>query len=528
MDAMEKLLELYAHKIVGTISGWDRIRFRGTIRWLASTRGLNKFMGEYGLLLKDFGNWAESITNKVRACCRARAEELGIPQIYLRQSGVDKEALARKVAGEHGIDTGPICMLSVVEPCQAPLLRGDRQSKHLHLEVAPRKCVFIYQYWNHPVLGFGHTRLQTWLPLSATVCINGRHWLERQLLAENIAHVKDGNCFPAIADWTRAQELLDSQLRTNWPALLHDLLLNSCPLIDQVIPHLSGEYHYWSADETEWATDIAFASTSDLEGIYPSLLRHALVSADSRAVMRFFGRKVTERGRILGRAPQEVVSDHRTRYEGVRLKHWLNSNSIKAYNKAGNLLRLETTINNPRDFKVFRPANDDESAEPSWQSMRKGVSDLHRRAQVSQACNERYGDHLASAAVTGTLEQLAGELCAPARKNGRRFRALNPWASEDFNTLRFLARGENTINGFRNRDLREYLYPQATDGTKPDQVRRLSGRVTRRLSLLRAHGLIRKVPRTTRYVLTAKGQQTATAILAASAAETQQLMEMAA
>ncbi|MDA1139966.1 MAG: hypothetical protein O3B01_15430 [Planctomycetota bacterium] len=160
--------------------------------------------------------------------------------------------------------------------------------------------------------------------------------------------------------------------------------------------------------------------------------------------------------------------------------------------------------------------------------MRKGVSDLHRRAQVSQACNARYGDHLASAAVTGTLKQLVGDLCGPVKSKGRRFRALNPWATEDFETLRFIARGENTINGFRNRDLRAWLYPQAGDGADPDSLRRLSGRVTRRLGLLRAHGLIKKVPRTTRYVLTPKGQQAATAILAASAAETQRLMEMAA
>ena len=479
------------------------------------------------MLLKDFGKWAESITKTVRDGCQARAEELGIRQIYLNRSGVDKEALARQEAKERGIDTGPICLLSAVELCQAPLLRSDRQTKRLHLEMAPRKCIFIYQYWNDPVLGFGHTRLQTWLPLGATICLNGRHWLERQLLAQKIAYVKDGNCFPMIADWNRAQELLDRQLQTNWPSLLHGLLRNSCPLIEQVIPELSGEY-YWSADETEWATDIGFRNAADLERIYPSLLRHGMVSADSPAVMRFFGKKVTEGGKIAGRAPGEIVSDYRTRYEGVRLKHWLNGNSVKVYNKAGNLLRMETTINNPRDFKVFRPANDDDSVPPSWQKMRKGVSDLHRRAQVSQACNERYGDHLASAAVSGTLQQLVGDLCAPVKSKGRRFRALNPWAAEDFETLRFIARGENTINGFRNRDLRQWLYQQAAEGAAPDQLRRLSGRVTRRLSLLRAHGLIKKVPRTTRYVLTAKGQQAATAILAASAAETQRLMEMAA
>ncbi|MBE7546551.1 MAG: hypothetical protein HS127_11235 [Planctomycetia bacterium] len=32
----------------------------------------------------------------------------------------------------------------------------------------------------------------------------------------------------------------------------------------------------------------------------------------------------------------------------------MNYNSVKMYNKSGSLLRIETTINNTRDFKVFR------------------------------------------------------------------------------------------------------------------------------------------------------------------------------
>ena len=523
---MCKLLELYSDKVVGAISGWDRIRFRGTIRWLSSTRGINAYLGTAGILLKDFAKWAGSVTERVRAACAARAKALGIPLMYLRSSGIDKEALARHVAKERGIDTGDICMFSVVEPCRAPQVRGNRAERTLHVEVAPRKCVFVYHYWNDPVLGFGHTRLQTWVPLSVTLCINGRHWLERQLLAESIKYVKDGNCFPFIADLGRAQELLDLQLKTNWPGLLDPLLRRNCPTVDEVFDHGPLSY-YWSADETEWATDIVFRSTADLEAIYPSLLRHGLVAAQSPAVMRFFGKSAGQ-DKACGRAPKEIVSDHRTRYEGARLKHWLNGNSIKAYNKAGNLLRLETTINNPRDFKVYRQPNDDPSQPMSWQKMRKGVSDLHRRAEVSQACNDRYAEHLASAGVTGTLQGIAGDTCKPVIKKARRHRALNPWSTGDHRLLQFIARGENSINGFRNRDMREYLYPEATESSDKAGRRKLSGRVTRHIRLLRAHGLVKKVARTTRYVLTAKGQKVSTAILTASAVEIQRLMDMAA
>lgn len=525
-SAMEKLLGLYSDMISGAISGWDRIRFRGTIRWLANTQGINAYLATRGILLKDFRSWATSITQKVRKACADQAERLGIPTEYLRRSGIDKEALARQIAAERGISTGDICMFSVLETCWAPEIRGNRAKRTLELEVRKRKCVFVYHYWNDPVLGFGHTRLQTWLPLNVTMCINGRHWLERQLLAESIDYVKDGNCFPFIADPDRAQQLLDSQLRTNWPELLDTLVKRNCPVIDKLFDP-SPLHYYWSADETEWATDVCFRSVAALEKIYPSLLRHAMIAADSPAVLRFFGRR-TVNGTVRSRAPEDVYSDRRRRYEGVRIKHWVNGNSVKAYNKAGNLLRIETTINNNRDFKVFRHPNDDTRRPATWQRMRKGVSDLHRRAQVSQACNDRYAEHLAATEVSETLRQVVDDVCWPVRRWKRRFRALNPWAAEDYRLLQFIADGRNALNGFRNKDLRRHLYPEAAEDIDKALRNKLSGRVTRRLALLRAHALIRKVPRTNRYVLTPKGQKISTAILAASVADSKQLMKLAA
>lgn len=522
---MQRLMELYHKSIRGAISGWDRIRFRGTIRWLANTRGINAYLGTRRILLKDFGKWAEGLTLRVRQACAAQAEALGIPMVYLGKSGVDKDAVAHRIAEEREIEVGDICMFSVVEPCIAPLLKGNRTTKQLELQMAQRKCVWVYHYWNDPVVGFGHTRLQTWLPLSATVCINGRHWLERQLIGEDIVYIKDGNCFPYVADIQRAQQLLDNQLKRNWPRLLQGLLERNCPSIRGLLGRDILNY-YWSADETEWATDVMFRCRGDLDRIYPSLLRYGLISAQSPTVMRFFGKNVRD-GKFRGQAPEEIVSDLSCRYEGMRLKHQINRNSVKMYNKAGTILRLETTINSTREFKVFRRPNDDPWRCASWQKMRKGVSDLHRRAQVSQACNERYGDHLAAASINETLLQTTQDICARVIRNKHRYRAINPWCDDDFKTLQFLARGELNINGLRNRDLRAWLYPDLNPLDK-DAARRASRRVTRRIQLFRAHGLLKKVPRTTRYCLTAKGRKVATAILAASSVDTEQLMKIAA
>jgi hypothetical protein len=185
------------------------------------------------------------------------------------------------------------------------------------------------------------------------------------------------------------------------------------------------------------------------------------------------------------------------------------------------VLRVETTINDPHDIKVFRPKEGDEHGRKSWRILRKGVADLHRRAEVSQAANERYLNALAAADETTVLAQLTEPLCRPVQYRGGRVRALNPLAADDAQLLEAVSRGEFLVHGFRNRDLQPLLY--SSQPSDPHEQRRRSAAVTRKLRLLRAHGLVRKVPKTHRYLLSDKGQTAITALLAARQAETQKL-----
>ena len=523
-----KLMDAYGDKAWGAIRGLDRIRLRGTFRWLASERGMATFLSSAGILLKDFGGWAIKKTQQVRAACEDRARELGIPFIYLRSGAVDKEAMARKIAADNGVKSGSVCMFSVVERCLSPTVVGNRATKCLELRLRPRQGVWIYHYWDHPQLGFGHVRLQSWLPMNVNICLNGRHWLERQLGQSRIAYAKDGNCFTWIADCRAAQELMNQQLHTNWPLLLDGLVRETCPALSTILAPMD-LHSYWSAEETEWATDLMFRSCSDLERLYPSLLRHAMLISDSPSVLRFLGnRQVTTSGHPRGRFPAEVLSDHRRRYEGVRIKHWINRNSVKMYNKSGSVLRVETTINNTRDFKVFRRPGDDPACLPSWQKLRKGVSDLHRRCQVSDAANERYAAAVVDTTTSSqTLQDVVSKVSWPVTSPGRRSRALHPLAPDDHLLLTFLAKGELAVNGFRNRNLRAFLFPHIHPDVL-EKCRRAAASTTRKIRLLRAHGLIHKLPGTNRYVVTDVGRLLATATVAAAHATIQKLEEIAA
>jgi len=515
-----KLMELYKDKVMGAIRGLDRIRFRGTLRWLSTVQGMGTFLNSHGILLKHFTNWAKGITFGIRKSCDDQAQRYGITTEYLNRSGIDKEQRARTIAEDQGITEGPICNFSVLEQCISPKIKGNKAAKKLEIKFISSKCVWLYRYFNHPDYGFGHVRLQSWFPFNIFICLNGRHWLERQLQNHHIAYVKDGNCFPWIEDVVAAQDMMNKQLESNWVEMLNSLVLDMCSDLHTILP-LRPEY-YWSADETEWATDVMFDSKEELDGLYPSLVDHAMKTSDSSAVMRFLGRRSGS-----GLLPKDVISDCCRRYEGVRVKHWKNHNSVKMYNKSGSILRIETTINNARDFKVYRHPNDDETRPASWQKMRKGVGDLHRRCEVSDKCNERYSDSLAAAQVEEKLKEVVSPACNKVKKKGKTYRGLNPWQEEDYQLMTFLAKGENALSGFRNKDLRNWLYPESKNLSKPE-LKKYSGRTTRRIKLLRVHGLVKKVAKENRYILTAKGQKFAVALMNASVVDIKGLTEMAA
>ena len=221
-----------------------------------------------------------------------------------------------------------------------------------------------------------------------------------------------------------------------------------------------------------------------------------------------------------------LIKDFKHFTEGIRVKHSVNGNSIKVYDKQGSVLRVETTIVHPEEFKVYRAAEKDPEAKLGWRDLRRGLADLPRRAEVSHASNQRYLTALAAVTGTTPLREATRPICQPVVRQGQRYRPLNPWSAQDGALLEAISRGEFAINGLRNRDLQGLLYPRKASG--PAEQRRRSGATTRKLRLLRAHGLLRKVSGTHRYILTSKGREVITALLAARQADVDKLTKLAA
>ena len=495
----ESFYSKFGAYVTAVLSGFDRIRFRATLRVLYQPAMMDRYLGYCGVKLKDFKTFAESITAKVKAAAYQAAALSGRPLEYLRNPGLCKEDLAREVAQRDKIKEGLIAIFTAVEPCLSYSVRGDHRTKEIKLVLETRKCTHFYHYDVHPRFGQLHVRVQSWVPFSVDLCLNGREWLARQMDCAGIGYEQRDNCFVSIEDPIAAQELCNQQLQTDWSARLDELLNLAHPLHAELGKPLNQRY-YWSATQSEYATDLCFKDKGTLEALYPQFLHHAIRSFSSPDVLRFLGRAAPQNFRA-----GEVKSTLKHRPEGTRLRHTVNGNSVKLYNKEGSVLRVETTIVQAEQFRVYRP---DANGQLKWQGLRRGVADLWRRAQVSQATNSRYLEALASVTGTTPLYQEAQTVCRPVFIQGKRYRPINPWSAQDGALLELISRGEFTLNGSRNRDLRKLLYPGSH---QIEQRRGQSAALTRKLALLRAHGLIRKVSGTHRYFLTRNGPRIITA-----------------
>jgi len=513
---LQKFIAKYESRIAGVLSGFDRLVFRGSLRKICFVEGMKSYLWAQQVLLKHFGSHVQQITDRVKQAALQCIQDCGRPVQYLYSSLVNKEEIARSVAHKDQIRQGPVCALTCVEPCLAFDVHRNKQTQQLDLVQRTRKCLFVYQYWQHPVLGWMNARIQTWFPFAIQICLNGREWLTRQLDSAGLAYQRQDNCFPWLADYGQAQRLMDQQLRTPWPALLDQIAHQLNPIHDEIFACFPLHY-YWSTYQSEWASDVVFRRREDLQRLYPLWIHHALTSFGSPDVLRFLGKKLNRHGQVPGQVTAEIVSDCKRRQEGVRIKHRYNNNSVKLYDKAytsvGSVLRAEMTMDDPEDFKVYRRLEGHPEGARAWQRMRKGIADLYRRAQVSRKVNDRYLNALAQTDDSTTLDELVRRLHHPTLYQGKRVRAMRPFASDDRSLLQAISQGQFTINGFRNRDLQALLYH--AQATSVGESRSRSAAISRKLRLLRAHHLIRKVPSSYRYQLTPLGRQVITAVLTA-------------
>lgn len=501
MTTFEKIHE---GRIVGKLTAVDRLIFKGHLTALMPPGAFRRFLCSQGVLLKEFASYATRATEILKDNAERIATDAGRPFEYLEFAhtaarGCSKEDRARAIADRDQIVEGLVAVFRTLEPCMTFQVRGNRKTHRLEMARRPSKCLAYYFYLIDKELGFMHVRVQSWFPFTIQVYVNGREYLKKQLNHRCLGYKPYDNTFLSVEDLPLTQDLAEKFVRRNWVGVLDAFARRVNPLLPQITNSGFGGYH-WVVDQCEVATDVMFQDRSALEAILPDLFETGTLAFSAEDVLRFLGRKLHPALRA------EVTSDHKRRPEGRRVKHRVGKNSIKMYDKYS-VLRIETTINHPRDFKVLKLQETDQGVVRRWVPMSKGVSNLWRYFQVGSGANARYLDAMANVVPRGEAVRALDDLCQSHVVEGRRVAKLAPLGPHDAELFRAVLRGEHLVHGLRNRDLCRALIPAGDTVVDADERRRRCARISRQIAKLRGHGLLAKVQGCNLYRVTPKGQR---------------------
>ena len=500
------IIEQNKEKINVILETFDRMIINGYILQLCNYRQFLYYLIQNNVKLKEFDKFALSQTESLCNHIDNYIKENNCEQIYLNSGKIDKSEIVENELNKSPNKTGLITALSIVEICNTMTVKPNKETQKLEITSKPTKCKHYYFYYNDLEFGLIYLKIQTWFPYNVQIYINGREYLSKLLDKNNIKYEMYNNSFSYIEDFDKVQELANGILNQKISDSFDGLIKQINNLLPNITEIFSSSY-YWCIDQCEFATDINFKSREDLNKIYKTLVETTYFTFSSEDIYSFFGRNIS---RIHNFSKGEIVSDLRHRYQGYRIKFKINNNQIKMYDK-GNNLRIEVTINNPKDFKVMKEKekileNKEIIKEKVWLPMGKSISNLYRYVEISKSIIKRYIEALPEINLNKpTLKDIknVSERIVINEKVISGFNLLN---NETLKLLQIISNGKYLINGFTNKSIRKEIFEESDS-------KYIINKTTRLLFKLKVHGIIKKVARKNKYYLTTNGRNLISSIL---------------
>jgi hypothetical protein len=494
MKTLSRFITKFTSLIIAVLSCFDRVIFKGHLA-LSAPRELEYFVD---CVLKvrrsDFmKTLAPQYSDRLIEHAQGWAREAGRTYEY-RTGQFRKDEWAQNLIRDQGISEGLVGILCTQETCPSfALVPGPQRPEFVSRN---RQQRVLYYYFLDPHFGLIHVRLQTWLPFTVQVYVNGHEWLAQQMVQKKLGFVQQHNAFTQLDDPVQAQRLADRFAELNWPKILNRWARQVNPLLCELLP---GYPVHWVVDQAEYATDLLFLSRAALAGLYRALSDYAVRTLTPKDILGFLGRKWDRR--FDGEVHTEYEDE---RWFGTRIKHRMKTNWLKMYDKFGTILRVETVINSAKEFWVYRTQHHhDGTSSVGYYPMTKSVASLVDYQEQALACNRRYLGALAVVDDPTPAYQDLRQLTEPKVVDGRSYAGFNPARRDDVRLFTAVLDGDLIARGFRNADIREPMFGHP----KPLVLQRsASAAVGRLLKRLHVRHLVAKIPRTRRWRVTERGR----------------------
>jgi hypothetical protein len=465
-----------------TYSSFDRVLFRGYITNLFFDGQVVSLLRNMGF--KDHSNGVLKLfTDQLNSHIKKEAERLNI---NIHWWGTDeKEKYHSKIdfVEAHYSNqlqtvnkkSKAICIIKAVENV-GTFANKEIRTKEGKLFTKMYPChKFVSQYYiyiHDEDLGLCYLKISSYMPFVCEFYMNGHNYLRQQFDLYQTDYKMQDNSFIAVSDL----DLLDRLVKEFQPSIALnrvDYWMDKFFRFDKGTNHTRSKLlkHNWYTYQTEISTNIIFKSPQFAKRLFQRVLqKHHTIGLPDR-LTEIFG---------LSKPFHTSKTVQHTYNVQACIKHWLENNSIKAYNKGDCLLRVETTINNPGlpGLKLKKPA-----------------CNLQAYYWYGLGCNSRYFTTLLDLDISSLSTEVHQKYQQTVvTEKGVKIAAPDLRKPEQVAFLEVLLNANNYAFGFRNRDIRVKLGKSWKTAKIAYEMRKL-----------RERGAIKKKQNTHYYQLTEEG-----------------------
>jgi hypothetical protein len=341
---------------------------------------------------------------------------------------------------------------------------------------ADRRVTCYYFYLWDEDFGPAFIKLCAYFPYPGKIWVNGHEWAKRQATKAGIGFTELSNGFASCPEPQRLQDICDRL----GPGIINVFVQRWLARLPGPFTRADQDAGYWwetSMRQVEVSRTLVFDAPRHARGFFEALIVDNLDLGRPHNVEIIFGRRVR----------RDTLGTFRTAIDrrdngGVLLNVFYRHSRIKQYLKDGRAMRIETVINHPRDL--------------GCNARLPNLDDLQTKAR---ACNRRILD--AERVGQGcVLASPAFERIAHSTVNaaGGRTPALRFGDPRVMALTGALCHTLLAATGFTNKNLRVLITGLLGSDYRP-------GQMTYDLRRLRLNGLIRRIPRSNRYMLTDDG-----------------------
>jgi len=479
---LESVLNRFEKHIDFNYSSFDRVVLRGYLPSLFVEGSVIKLLRNLGFA-KHTNGVLKTLTDQLNQHIKKVSEALGLTIHWWGSAEKEKyhskldfvKDIYRIELQQKSKSDKVICIIKSLENTRT-FANKEVKTKTGELFTKMYSCFkFVshyYIYINDRELGLCYLKISGYLPFTCEFYMNGHNYLKQQFDIYEADYKMQDNSFVKVSD----PDLLKSLVEKFQPSIA----LNRVSYwMDKFFRFDKGSRstrsklltHQWYTYQTEISSNIIFKSTKFCNSFFQRVLqKHHTIGLPDRLTEVFGLSK-----------PVHNSKSTQNKYEvQACIKHWLEKNSIKCYNKGGCLLRVETTINNP-DLPGLK--------------LKKPACNLQAYYWYGQGCNSRYFKTLSDIDISSlTCNDYEKYQQAVITEKGVRIAAPDLRKEEQLELYALLMSDVSLVSGFKNKDIRKKM-----------QGNPKTAKLAYELRKLRERGAVKKMKNTHYYRLTEEG-----------------------